>query len=165
MTFSYSRSRANSSPASVHSSTTQRRRRSGARDFVARFRRLRELLDLSQGEVADLASEMGPTMHQQTIAKIEGGKRLLRLDGADVLACVVGSTMEDLLRPELTMSAAQLRRQRKAVAGEIERLEAEHVAAESVALEAEQRLRQVKADPMAQRRTADTIDRVLNEGS
>lgn len=62
-------------------------------NFVLRMRLLREARGLSQAEVAARATRLGVSMPQQTIARIETGKRTLRLDEAEVIARVLGSEL------------------------------------------------------------------------
>lgn len=100
--------------------------------FAARFRQLREAHGLSQGDAAAEAKDLGLPLHQQTIAKIEGGKRPLRLDEAEVLAQVVHSPLSDLLQP--VMTDAELRERVKTLTALI----AEQ---KSVAAAAEEKLR------------------------
>lgn len=62
-------------------------------NFILRMRLLREARGLSQAEVAMRATRLGVPMPQQTIARIETGKRTLRLDEAEVIARVLGSEL------------------------------------------------------------------------
>lgn len=66
-------------------------------EFGKHARARRELLDLSQDNVALLmATTYGIQWHQTVVAKIESGKRLIKLSEAYALADIYGIPLEDL---------------------------------------------------------------------
>ncbi|MBL3670194.1 helix-turn-helix transcriptional regulator [Streptomyces sp. M2CJ-2] len=65
--------------------------------FVRQMRRRRALLDLSQAELAERVAELGGSLYQQTIAKIESGQRAVRLQEADLIAQALGTTVSQML--------------------------------------------------------------------
>lgn len=69
-----------------------RERRAGA--AVKRWRIQR---GLSQRQLANALSYQGLNMHQTTIAKLEKGKRPLRLAELDAICDVLGCSMSDVL--------------------------------------------------------------------
>jgi transcriptional regulator with XRE-family HTH domain len=73
-------------------------------DFVLRMRLLREAHGVSQAEVAARVTRMGVPLPQQTIARIETGKRSLRLDEAAAIARALNSTVQEMTSnfPEVT---------------------------------------------------------------
>jgi transcriptional regulator with XRE-family HTH domain len=56
------------------------------RNFARSLRVIRETMGLSQGDLARLITEQGVSMVQQTVARLETGKRSLRLDEAVAFA-------------------------------------------------------------------------------
>ena len=69
---------------------------SGSPPNSTRLRKLHDPL-LTQTDVADMATEAGLPLHQQTIQKIETGKRSISLDEAVVLAEIVGTPLATML--------------------------------------------------------------------
>ncbi|MGW3427535.1 helix-turn-helix domain-containing protein [Streptomyces melanosporofaciens] len=65
--------------------------------FIRQMKRRRTRLGLSQSELADRVAELGGNLYQQTIAKIEAGKRAVRLSEADTLAHALGVTVAEML--------------------------------------------------------------------
>ncbi|MFE4701425.1 helix-turn-helix transcriptional regulator [Streptomyces sp. NPDC056738] len=65
--------------------------------FVRQMKRRRVLLQLSQAELATRISELGGSLYQQTIAKIESGQRAVRLQEADLIARALESTVSEML--------------------------------------------------------------------
>jgi transcriptional regulator with XRE-family HTH domain len=76
-------------------------------EFLAKFRKRRENSGLSQTAMAKLAAESGLPFHQQTIQRIEDGKRPLRLNEAIVLAKISGATLDELITPASPDAASQ----------------------------------------------------------
>jgi transcriptional regulator with XRE-family HTH domain len=73
-------------------------------NFATEFRRLREAKKMSQAAVAAKAVDLGfAGWTQQTIQKIEKGRRPIRLDEADVLARVLDVPIADLMQPPMTI--------------------------------------------------------------
>lgn len=67
--------------------------------FAANLRLARERAGMSQEEVAQQMSDLGYKFHQQTITRIENGRRKVSLEEANQLAQAVGSTVDALSRP------------------------------------------------------------------
>lgn len=65
--------------------------------FVERLRALRELNGWSQSELARRAQEAGLAFHQQTVDKIERGRRPLKLSEALTLSTLFGIQLETSL--------------------------------------------------------------------
>lgn len=65
--------------------------------FVSIFKTRREQLELTQAAVAKRASESGLPFYQQTIQRIEDGKRPVRLNEALVLAAVVDLSLDEMI--------------------------------------------------------------------
>ncbi|MFE4409084.1 helix-turn-helix transcriptional regulator [Streptomyces sp. NPDC056821] len=65
-------------------------------NFVLRMRLLREARGISQAEVAARVTRLGVQLPQQTIARIEAGKRSLRLDEAEAIARALGSSLTEM---------------------------------------------------------------------
>lgn len=65
--------------------------------FVRQMKRRRTRLGLSQSELADRVVALGGNLYQQTIAKMEAGKRSIRLAEADTLARALGTTVAEML--------------------------------------------------------------------
>jgi transcriptional regulator with XRE-family HTH domain len=65
--------------------------------FVRQMRRRRAALDLSQAELADRVENLGGSLYQQTIAKIESGQRAVRLTEAALIAEALGSSVSEML--------------------------------------------------------------------
>jgi transcriptional regulator with XRE-family HTH domain len=66
-------------------------------NFVLRMRLLREARGISQAEIAARVTRMGIALPQQTIARIETGKRTLRLDEAEAIARALGVDLPDMI--------------------------------------------------------------------
>lgn len=66
----------------------------------ARVRELRREEGLSQAELAELMTDMGVPMQQQTILKIEKGSRSLRMSEAVVMATCLRVTMSSMVPVE-----------------------------------------------------------------
>ncbi|MFD5218061.1 helix-turn-helix domain-containing protein [Streptomyces tendae] len=66
-------------------------------NFVLRMRLMREARGISQAEVAARVTRMGVPLPQQTIARIETGKRSLRLDEAAAIARALNVELPDLM--------------------------------------------------------------------
>ncbi len=67
--------------------------------FAESFRKRREMLGLSQSEVAEKMTERGFACHQQTIAKVERGARSVRIGEAQALAAIVETSVDYLMMP------------------------------------------------------------------
>ncbi|MFF1321476.1 helix-turn-helix transcriptional regulator [Streptomyces chartreusis] len=65
--------------------------------FVRQMKRLRAAHGLSQSELADRVTELGGSLYQQTIAKIESGQRAVRLQEADLIAKALRSSVSEML--------------------------------------------------------------------
>ena len=59
----------------------------------------RKALELSQTDLANRLRARGLTFHQQTVQKVESGDRAVRLDEAFVIAEILESTVEDMVKP------------------------------------------------------------------
>lgn len=66
-------------------------------NFALRMRLLREARGISQAEIAARVTRMGMALPQQTIARIETGKRSLRLDEATAIARALSVDLFDML--------------------------------------------------------------------
>jgi len=58
---------------------------------------IRTALGLSQGELADMATERGLSLHQTTVSKIESGARNVSVDDLWTLAGALGVSVVELL--------------------------------------------------------------------
>lgn len=67
--------------------------------FAMNLRLARERAGLSQEDLAQRMAEWGHKFHQQTITRIENGRRKVSLGESIELAHAVGSTVEALSRP------------------------------------------------------------------
>jgi transcriptional regulator with XRE-family HTH domain len=85
------------------------------------MRLLREARGISQAEIATRVTRLGVPLPQQTIARIETGKRALRLDEAEVIARALSS---DLL--EMVSDPVEVRDARKQLAEAIKHLDQAH---------------------------------------
>src|SRR6516164_3759995 len=67
--------------------------------FAANIREERERRKLSQGELARRMAERGYPYYQQTIRRIEEGRRKVSVGEAKALAEILGTTMDRLTLP------------------------------------------------------------------
>ncbi|MCI3272117.1 helix-turn-helix transcriptional regulator [Streptomyces cylindrosporus] len=74
--------------------------------FVRQMKRLRVAQGLSQAELADRVGELGGSLYQQTIAKIESGQRALRLQEADLIAKALRSSVSEMLAAAIDKAEA-----------------------------------------------------------
>lgn len=65
--------------------------------FVRQMKRRRTALGLSQAQLANRITDLGGSLYQQTIAKIEAGQRAVRLQEADLIAQALRSTVSEML--------------------------------------------------------------------
>jgi transcriptional regulator with XRE-family HTH domain len=82
---------------------------SGADDeaFAINLRRYREIQAMSQGELARRMGARGFPFYQQTVRRIEEGRRKVSVGEGKVLAAILGATLEDLTQPTPELDAAQ----------------------------------------------------------
>jgi transcriptional regulator with XRE-family HTH domain len=76
--------------------------------FATNIREERERQKLSQGELARRMAERGFPYYQQTIRRIEEGRRKVSVGEAKALAEILGTTMDRLTWPGQVASAAYL---------------------------------------------------------
>jgi transcriptional regulator with XRE-family HTH domain len=76
--------------------------------FAVNFRHERERHGLSQGEVARRMAALGWPYYQQTVARIEEGKRKASVGEAEALARIVKTTADRLTMPSLEASLTTL---------------------------------------------------------
>lgn len=67
--------------------------------FAANVRRLREAAGLSQGEVARRMAGRDWPYYQQTVARVEDGRRKPGIGEAQALASILGATVEQMTLP------------------------------------------------------------------
>jgi transcriptional regulator with XRE-family HTH domain len=77
------------------------------------LRARREASDVSQAELAARLERLGHPLVQQTIAKIESGKRPIRFDEAVALARALETTLDQLSNPTLPDGPEDVRTQLK----------------------------------------------------
>ncbi|HEV2371857.1 MAG TPA: helix-turn-helix domain-containing protein [Streptosporangiaceae bacterium] len=65
--------------------------------FAERLRALREAANMTQGQLAERMTQLGFSMHQTTIAKVEKSQRPVRLNEAVAFAAVLNVQVTDLL--------------------------------------------------------------------
>lgn len=84
--------------------------------FAENFRKRRELLRLSQTDVAEKMTERGFAFHQQTVAKIERGTRRVGIGEATELANILDLDISALLMPtDVAMTERHLYGDRKKI--------------------------------------------------
>ncbi|MGW7706318.1 helix-turn-helix transcriptional regulator [Streptomyces sp. NPDC054771] len=76
-------------------------------NFALRMKLLREARGLSQAEIATRLSRMGVAVPQQTIARIETGKRSLRLDEATAIARALNADLLDMVQDPVEVGNAR----------------------------------------------------------
>ena len=76
--------------------------------FAVNIRETRERKGMSQSALADEMRERGWSWHPQTVQKVEGGQRHVRVGEAEALARIFGTTMERLTWPGTVASATAL---------------------------------------------------------
>jgi transcriptional regulator with XRE-family HTH domain len=76
--------------------------------FAANIREERARLKMSQGELARQMAERGFPYYQQTVRRIEEGRRKVSVGEAKALAKILGTTMDRLTWPGQSASAAAL---------------------------------------------------------
>jgi transcriptional regulator with XRE-family HTH domain len=76
--------------------------------FAGNIRETRERLNLSQGELARRMAERGFPYYQQTIRRIEEGRRKVSVGEAKALAEILGTTMDRLTLPGQVAAAAYM---------------------------------------------------------
>ena len=76
--------------------------------FAANVREQRELKKMSQGELARRMAERGFPYYQQTVRRIEDGRRKVSVGEATALASILGTTVERLTWPGQAATAAAL---------------------------------------------------------
>ncbi len=76
--------------------------------FAANVREQRELKKLSQGELARRMAERGFPYYQQTVRRIEDGRRKVSVGEAAALAGILGTTVERLTWPGQAATAGAL---------------------------------------------------------
>lgn len=74
--------------------------------FATNVRETRERLKMSQGELARQMAERGFPYYQQTVRRIEEGRRKVSVGEAKALADILGNSMERLTWPGRAASAA-----------------------------------------------------------
>ena len=84
--------------------------------FAVNIRETRERLKLSQGELARRMAERGFPYYQQTIRRIEEGRRKVSVGEAKAIAQILRTTMDRLTWPGQEASAAALLDERIAAA-------------------------------------------------
>jgi transcriptional regulator with XRE-family HTH domain len=67
--------------------------------FAVNFRAAREDAGLSQGRVADEMVARGWPWHQQTVTRVETGRRMVRLGEAAALADILATSLDNLTSP------------------------------------------------------------------
>src|SRR5438128_1525083 len=87
--------------------------------LAGRLRALREAAEMTQGQLAERMTQLGFSMHQTAVAKIEGGQRPVRLNEVaafaaalrvpvtDLLTDTEGTPESEALWPELLTASAQ----------------------------------------------------------
>lgn len=70
-------------------------------NFARRLRVTRESLGLSQTDVADLITKAGVPMPQQTVARIEAGKRSIRLNEARIISEILKVELQEMISDPL----------------------------------------------------------------
>lgn len=113
------------------------------------MREFRSADDLTQADVADMISDAGIPMHQQTIAKIETGTRSVSLDEATVIASAFGRPLNAFLKSK--PSRSEVRDQVKALRADLARLEPDFAEAESALEAAELRRNRLRSQIAARR--------------
>ncbi|WP_197287506.1 helix-turn-helix transcriptional regulator [Streptomyces apocyni] len=74
-----------------------RQGRSAEAHFARRLRVIRETLGLSQADLANRITKAGMSMPQQTVARIESGKRSIRLDEAGIISDILQVTLQEMM--------------------------------------------------------------------
>jgi transcriptional regulator with XRE-family HTH domain len=70
------------------------------KEFASNMKRIREMQNMSQGELARRITDLGVEgFHQTTVSRIEKGERLVRLGEARHIARALGRPIEHLLTP------------------------------------------------------------------
>lgn len=75
--------------------------------FVSNMRQFREKRGWSQSEFVEALRENGLTLHRQTVQKIEGGTRPLKLGEAQVIARTLGLDIESMMEPPAHRAAEE----------------------------------------------------------
>lgn len=75
--------------------------RSAEANFARRLRVTRESLRLSQADMADRITEAGVPMPQQTVARIEAGKRAIRLNEARIISEILKVELQEMISDPL----------------------------------------------------------------
>lgn len=91
-----------------------------SRVFGRQVRQARELLRWSQAELAEHLAKLGVTMHQATIARLEGGERRVSVDDAMALAAALGVSPLFLFSGAYTGEAVDVTPKVRAATGQME---------------------------------------------
>lgn len=92
-------------------------------NFREHMKRLRESKGMSQSELARQLKQRGLSYHQQTVQRVEGGDRPIRLDEAFQIASVLGSRVDLMIASpntsatDLIFSVARVRQETEAAEG------------------------------------------------
>ena len=113
--------------------------------FRKNLRARREALGVSQAALAEDLERLGYPLVQQTIAKIESGKRPVRLDEAVALARALDTSLDQLSHPTLPETSKDVRAQLKALRGHVTELEERLPLHERLYLEAKAELEELDA--------------------
>lgn len=70
-------------------------------NFARRLRVMRESLGLSQADLANRITQAGVPMPQQTVARIEAGKRSIRLNEARLISEILKATLQEMISDPL----------------------------------------------------------------
>jgi transcriptional regulator with XRE-family HTH domain len=95
-----------------------------AQRLAANIKAARERKDMSQREVAELMREQKQAWHQQTVAQVEAATRTVGAVELNILADILGTSMDALMRPadleraasDILSAAAKVRENRRKLA-------------------------------------------------
>lgn len=76
--------------------------------FAANLRAVREASGMSQGRLADEMADRGWPWRQQTVTRVETGRRMVRLGEAKAVAEILGTSLDDLTQPTGEMRVVEL---------------------------------------------------------
>jgi FtsZ-interacting cell division protein YlmF/DNA-binding XRE family transcriptional regulator len=76
--------------------------------FAANLRAVREASGMSQGRLADEMAARGWPWRQQTVTRVENGRRMVRLGEARAVAEILKTSLDDLTQPTGEMRVVEL---------------------------------------------------------
>ena len=76
--------------------------------FAANLRAVREASGMSQGRIADEMAARGWPWRQQTVTRVENGRRMVRLGEAKAVAEILETSLDELTQPTEEMRVVEL---------------------------------------------------------